>query len=108
MPLQRHGVAVIQVHAERISIELVDEGATRLHLVAVQRAIHRGGMPAVKVHRVRMRAGVAERDPDPIAFRCTDGWTGYLPVVGPCGKEETRGDLDLAVDCEELVFAQQR
>ena len=108
VPLQRHRVAVIEVQAERLGVELVDEPRARHDLVLGQRAVHLGRMPAVKVDRVRMRALVQELDADAIAFGRADRRAGHLAVVGPGRKEHAGRDLDLAIDGDDLVLAQQR
>ena len=106
--LQRHGVAVIQVQAERLGVELVDETLTGQHLLIGQRAVHRRRMPAVEMNRVRMRTLIDECDLDAIAFGGADRRTRHLPVIGPGREEHAGSDLDLAIDRVELVLAQQR
>ena len=57
---QRHRMAVIEVQAERIGLELVGERAAGHDLMLGHGAIHRGRMPAMEVHRVRMRSLIHE------------------------------------------------
>ena len=72
------------------------------------RPVHFRMMPAVKVHRVRMRTGVQERDAQAVAFRRADGRAGHLTVERP-GREEHAGrDLDLAIDGDDLILPEQR
>ena len=51
---------------------------------------------------------VEEADADAVALGGAQGRAGHLAVVGPGGEEEAGRDLDLAVDGEDLVLAQQR
>ena len=60
---------MIEVQAERLGVELVDEPMTRHDLMFRKRSIHLGGMPPVKVDRVRVRTLVQELDADAIAAR---------------------------------------
>ena len=62
----------------------------------------------MKVHRVRMHSGIAERDFDAISLGRADRRTRNLPVVGPRREEHAGGDLDLAVDGVDFVFAEHR
>ena len=87
--LQRHGVAVIEVQAERVRVELVDEPGARHDLMLRQRAVHLRRMPSVEVNRVRVRSLVEEVDPDAIAFGRADRRPGHLAVVRP-RRERTR------------------
>ena len=106
--LQRHRVAVIEVQAERLGVELVDESIAGHDLVLGQRAVHLRRMPAVEVNRVRMRALIQEVDADAIAFGGAQRRTRHLAVEGPGRKEHAGRDLDLAVDGDQLVLAQER
>ena len=58
----------------------------------------------MKVNRVVVSRGVDEPDAHAVALRCPDRGTGNAVVVGPSRKEHSGRDLDLPVDCEELVF----
>ena len=55
-----HDVAVVEVQAERLGVELVDEALARLDLAAAARladarhAVHEGRVDAVEVDRVRV------------------------------------------------------
>ena len=54
VPLQRQRVAVVEVAAERLGVELVDEFLARIDHAGSRNAVHAGGMDAVEMHRVRM------------------------------------------------------
>ena len=74
VPCERRRVTVVQVQPERQRFELVrelfadvDEAASDLFADS-RRAVHRGGVDAVEVNRVRVRAGVDEMDPQQVTF----------------------------------------
>ena len=106
VPLQRQGVAVVEVAAERPRVELVDELTARLDHSGARHAVHARRVDAVEVHRVRVGALVAEDDPQPVAFGRANGRAGHPPVVGPGREEEAGGDLDLLVLADHLVAAE--
>ncbi len=108
VPLQRDRVAVVEVEAERLGVELVQELPSRRHLMLGQRAVHGRRMPAVEMHGVGVRALVEEADADPIALGGAQRRAGHLAVVGPGREEDAGRDLDLAIDGVDLVLAQQR
>ena len=107
VPLQRHRVTVVEMQAERLRVELVDEPVAGHHLMLGQRPVHLGRMPAVEVNRVRVRALIQEVDADPIAFGRAHRRTRHLAVEGPRREEHAGRDLDLAIDGDELVLPQQ-
>src|SRR4051812_46827181 len=98
VPLQRDGVAVIEMAAEGLGLELVDELATGQHVARARHAVHARGVDAVEVYGVRMRAAVAEADAHPLALGNPDGRTGNAAVVGPGREDDARRDLDVLVD----------
>ena len=106
--LQRHRVAVIEVQAERLGVELVDESIAGHHLVLGQRAVHLRRMPAVEMDRVGVGALIQEIDADPIPFGGAQRRTRHLAVERPCREEHAGRDLDLAIDGHQVVFTQQR
>ncbi len=105
VPLDWHGVAVVQVQPERLGVELVEIAAARRdHL---ERAIHVCRVDAVEVHGMRMAAAVREVDAQPVPFRGADRRPGDLAVVRPRRIEHARRYLDLRVLGVEAVFAQR-
>ena len=84
--LQRNRVAVIEMQAKRVGVELIHERVARLHLLAGKRAVHVGWMPPVKMDRMWVRAEISERDPDAVAFGGANRGSRHLSVVGPCRK----------------------
>src|SRR5215213_2784051 len=81
VPLQRNGVAVVEVAAKGFGLELVDEFTARKNVTSSRDAVHPGGVDAMEVHRVWVRATVPEDDPDPLALDDPDGRAGDAPVV---------------------------
>ena len=59
----------------------------------------------VEMHGVRVRAVVDEGDSQAVALVATDGRSGDLAVVGPGREKESRRDFDLAIDGDDLPFA---
>ena len=102
------GVAVVQVYAGGLGLELVDERAVRGHLLRQHRAVHLERVVAVKMHRVWPVAHVGEQDADALPFFGAQGRAGNLAVVGPGGEENTGGDLDCFVDDFDLEDPQHR
>ncbi len=49
------------------------------------------------MHRMRVRAGVPENDPEPVAFRRAQGRSGHPAIVRPGREHDARRDLDLLV-----------
>src|SRR5215208_6470891 len=62
----------------------------------------------MEVDRVRMRALVDEGDSYAIPLGGAERRTGHLTVVGPGRKENSRGDLDFAIDRDQFILAKQR
>ena len=56
VPLQRQGVAVIEMAAEREGVELVDELLARADLAGAGNAVHAGRVDAVEMHGMGVRA----------------------------------------------------
>ena len=105
---QRRGVAVVEVQAERLGVELVDEPFARIDQPGggVEDAIHAGGMDAMEVDAVRVRAAVDESDAHAVALTRANRRTRDATVVGPGGELDTRDDLDGFVEGVERVLAQ--
>ena len=101
--LERRGVAVVELHAVGLRLELVGEATTGRH--DLEDAVHVRRVNAVKVDRVRVRARVDEVDSQGVAFGCPEDGTGNGAVVGPGGEEDARRDLDFLVDRGERVLA---
>ena len=70
VPLQRQGMAVIEMAAEGLRFELVDELAAGIDNAGTRHAVHARRMDAVEVHRMGMRAAVDEPDSQPARLRC--------------------------------------
>ena len=107
VPLQRQRVAVIEVAAERLGVELVDELLARIDQAGARHAVHARRMDAVEMHRVRMRAVVLEDDPQPVAFGRAQRRAGHAAVVGPGREHDARRDLDLLVLGDDLEGPQR-
>src|SRR5262249_30828537 len=54
---------------------------------------------------VRVRTLVDEVDSNAITFRRTDRRSRHLTVVRPRGEENSRRNLEFAIDCEDVVLA---
>lgn len=106
VPFQRHRMAVIEVAAEGLGVELVGPRLARRDLAGAGNAVHAGRVDAVEVHRVRVAAGVAEANADAVALGRADRRTRHPAIVGPGREEQVRGNLDLLVDRRDLVAAQ--
>ncbi len=100
--LQRRRVTVVEVHPRRLRRELVDELAARGH--DFEDAVHVGRVDAVEVDRVRMRARIDEADAQDVVLGRPDHRARDGAVVRPRGEEDTRRDLDLLVECPQLVL----
>ena len=107
VPLQRQRVAVIEVAAERLGVELVDELLARTDQPGARHAVHARRMDAVEMHRVRMRAVVPEDDPQPLALLGAERRPGHAAVVGPGREHDARRDLDLLVLGRDLEGPQR-
>src|SRR4051812_27976751 len=70
VPLQRAGVAVIEMESERFGGEFIRVLIADCDLAAPDAgdAVMKRAVNAMKVHRVRMRAGVREVDPQQVAL----------------------------------------
>ena len=103
---KRQRVAVVEVGAERLGDEVVDE------------ASRPAGPRPRRAHRPSPRRWnpwkwivcgwadrVDERDPQAVALGGPDRRPRHPAVVGPRREEDARGDLDLLVDDRELVLA---
>ena len=108
MPLERCGMAVIEVTAKRLGVKLVDELLARQDFARAHAsdAIHFGGMNTVKMHCVGMAAAVEEVDPQVVAFRAANGWAGDTTVVSPGRKANPWCDLDLLVYRDDVILTQ--
>ena len=54
VPLQRQGVAVIEMAAERLGVELIDKFLARADQTGAWNTVHARGMNAVEMHGMRM------------------------------------------------------
>ena len=97
---------MVQVHADGLRLELVDELRIGRHLLLEQGAVHLERVEAVKVHRVRPVTQVREPDADALALDRAEGRSRHVAVVGPRGEHHPGGDLDLLVDGMHLEGAQ--
>src|SRR5205807_1040077 len=81
VPLERRGVAVIEVAAERLGIKFIGEGLTRVDLTApyAGHTIHFRRMEPMKMDGMRVRAEVRKLDAYPVAFGAADGWSWHSP-----------------------------
>ena len=68
-------------------------------------AVHVGGMDAVEVDRVRVRARVRQVDAEDVVLGRPDDRPGHGAVVRPGLEEDAGRDLDRAVDGSEVVLA---
>lgn len=107
VPLQRQGVAMIEVASERLGVELVDELFAGTNQTGTRNAVHSRRMDAVEVHRMRVRSIVAEDDPQPLAFLRPQCRSGHAVIEGPGRKEDAGRDLDLPVDGSDFEGAQR-
>ena len=105
---QRLGVAVEEVEAERLGLELVDGALAGLDQPGAEAgdAVHVRRVDAVEVHRVRMGRTVAEVDAEPFAFLCPQGRPGTRPSKVQAGNLTPGRDLDLLVDRVDVPLAQ--
>ena len=100
-------MAVIEVAAERLGVELVDELLARSDQPGARHPVHARRMDAVEMHGVRVRAVVLENDPQPVAFGRAQCGPGNTTVVGPGRKHDARRDLDLLVLGRDLEGPQR-
>ena len=101
--LQRRRVAVVELQAGRLGRELVDELVPRAD--DLEDAVHVRRVDAVKVNRVRVRAGVDEAHAEDVVLGRADDRPRHGAVVRPGREEDSRRDLDLAVDRAQRVLA---
>ena len=108
--LQRRRVAVVEVAAEGLGLELVGELLPDLDLAAADagHAVLEGAVDAVEVHGVGVGAGVGEVDAQPIPLVGAQRRSRHLPVVGPGREEDAGRDLDLLVVGGDLPLADRR
>src|SRR5215207_8154595 len=99
---QGRGVAVVEVHSERLGVKLVDELLPRTD--ELEHPVHVGRMETVEVDRVRVRVFVLEHDPHPVPLRSPQGRPRHLTVVGPRRIHYPRRDLDLGFLRRQLVL----
>ena len=109
---ERRDVAVVEVQAEGLGVELVGEALAGLDLAAAavladpRHAVHQRRVDAVEVHRVRVVGGVDEADPQPLALAGPQGRAGDAAVVGPGLVLDPGRDFDLLVLGDDRPFAQ--
>src|SRR6478752_9614627 len=104
VPLQRAGVAVVEMEPERLGGEFVGVLIADGDLAPPDAcdAVMKRAMNAVEVHRVWMRAGVREVNAQQIALVGAQGRPRHPAVVGPGGKEKPGCNLDLAVEGDDV------
>src|SRR4029450_11257805 len=75
-------VAVIEMQAEGLRVELVGDRSTRWDHPGAEtwNTVHLCGMDAVEVDRVGMRGAVTELDPQSLAFAAAERGTGNPAV----------------------------
>src|SRR5918998_1567012 len=100
---QGRGVAVVEVHPERLGVELVDELLTRSD--ELEDPVHVCRVEPVEVDRVRLSILVPEYHPHTIPLRGPQRGPRHLPVVGPRWVHHPRRDLDLDALGRQLVLA---
>ena len=98
MPFQRQRVTVIEMAAERLGIELIDELLARIDHTSAGDTVHARGVDAVKMDRMGLRVVIAEDDLSPFTFGCSQRRAGHLAIVGPGRKHDAGRDLDFFVD----------
>jgi hypothetical protein len=105
---QRRGVAVVEVQAEGLGLELVgDRLAGGDHAGADTRhTVHLGWVDPVEVDRVGVLGAVAEPDPKPLALTGSQRGRRDAAVVGPGRKLDARCDFHLLVGGDQLPLAQ--
>src|SRR5215208_3274788 len=106
VPLQRQGMAVIEVAAHRQRIELVDKLVTGLDHPSARYAVHARRVDAMKVDAVRVRAVVLEANAHPLALGNPERWARHPTVIRPGREEEAWRDLDLLVFGDKRELAQ--
>ena len=105
---QRGRVAVVEVQAERVGVELVDGSTAGLDQAGTGAwdAVAASRVEAVEVDRVRVGRAVDQRDAQPLALACPQSRAGHPTVVRP-GRELHPGrDLDLVVAGDQRPLAQ--
>src|SRR5215211_4707354 len=99
---QGRDVAVVEVHPERLGVELVDELLSGPH--ELEDTVHVRRVEPVEVDRVRVRILVLEHHTHPIPLGSPQRRPRHLPVVGPRRVHHPRRDLDLHRLGHELVL----
>ena len=107
--LEWNGMAVVEVTAVGIGIELIGKALARLDHTASDPGypIHESGVNTVEVDGVRMCPGVGEVDPNSVALSAAERRSWNLAIVGPGREEDAWGDLDLLVGGDDLVLAKR-
>ena len=101
---QRSRVAMVQVHPERLGVELINvllagRDDTRAH---VEHAIDQPGVHPVEVDAMGMIALIAKRDSHAVPFAHPDGRAGDAAVVGP------RGECDAGYNLDRRILRDER
>src|SRR5215218_549197 len=99
---QGRGVAVVEVHPERLGVKLVHELLPRPH--KLEDPVHVRRVKPVEVDRVRVRVLVLEHHTHPIPLGGPQGRPRHLAIVGPRRVLHARRHLDLGVLGHELVL----
>ena len=101
-------VAVVEVQAERLGVELVRDRLAGLDDAEADAGepVHAGRVDAVEVDRVRVRGAVAEADAQPLALTGAQRGRRDAAVVRPGRELHAGGDLDLPVVGDQLPLAQ--
>jgi len=68
VPLQGQRVAMVEMAAERLGIEFVDEFVAGVDQARPRHAVHPRRVDAVEMHGMRVRAVILEDDPQPVAI----------------------------------------
>src|SRR5687768_7843333 len=95
---------MVQVQAERLRIELVNE--TRAGRDLLEDPVHVRGVDAMEMNGVRVTARIREVDAYPVALGATDRRTRDLAIVRPGREEDARRHFDLPIDRDHAVLAQ--
>ena len=108
MTCQREDVAVIEMQAEWIRIELIDESSPGWTIPPGPEpdAIHCAWMKAMEVHGVRMIAAIAEMDADAVAFGGADCGARDAAVIRPGRIFDAWNDFDVFIQRDNFVFPQ--
>ena len=107
VPLQRQGMAVIEVASEGEGVELVGEFLAGSDFAGARDAVHAGRVDAVEMDGVAVRAVVLEDDANAVALGDAQAWARHPAIVGPGREEDARRDLDLLVLADDLEGSQR-